>query len=213
METIVILTTAGVTVLWSVRSFFLVGNRLGMADESTFRIVTIASPSVYFLLLVAAGLHREVAVRLDLIGMIILDVVSVLTLLGSFIVQIIPEKRRGLFGVLLFIMYHGLAVLCVAGVFLVRSSPVLLLSLKSILRRISEVEVFSFQWIGLDAESQEQDIVSMFNSFFIAVLSYLPIALLRFLTGIRHKRRTDRDIEQLKQRLELLERASHRGDL
>ena len=213
METIVILTTAGVTILWSVRSFYLVGDRIGLAEESVFRIITIAAPSVYFLLLVAVGLKRDLAVRLDLIGMMIIDAVSLLFLLGSFLAGVLPKANRKWFGVLLYALYHLCAVACVVGVFAARSSPVLLLSVKSILRRLNEIDLFSFQWIGLDSQSQEEDIIALFNRVLIAVLSYLPIALLRFLTGIRHRRRIARELEQLRRRIDTLERASHSGEI
>lgn len=213
METIVLVITAVFTILWSVRSFFFASEQLGMSEESSFKIVTIAAPSVYFLALVFTGLSDGSGVRLDLIGMVAIDLFAVVSLVVSFVIQAVrPDKQRRL-GIALFASYHAVSCLAIVAVFAVRRSPELLVRAASLVDRVREIEFLSFAWVGLDTERQEQDLVAFFNRMLIAVISYLPIGVLRFVTSVRHRRRMQREIESLTRRVANLEREAHRSDI
>jgi hypothetical protein len=212
METAVVLATAGLAVLWSIRSYALLGDRFDGSDESPLRMVAIIAPSAYFLLLILVGWQRDLAVRLDLVGMLLVDGLTLLAIMSSFVIKLLPERRRHPAVVVLLIIHHLLSIAVVSGAFVVRESPALLFSLQSLLRRLAGIELLSFAWVGLDADRQEQDIVAFLNRVLLAVFSYIPIALVRLLAGIRQRKRLERRIDRLERRIASLESQTDRGD-
>ncbi len=211
METIVILGTAAVTVLWSVRSYFFVSERLALREESPLRLVSIIAPSAYFLVLLFAGWQRVAPVRLDLIGLVVLDAITLLGFVVSFITGAV--KRPKVPGIVLLVSYNVVSIAIVVTVTVARNDAVLLIRLTALLRRFNEIGPLSFAWVGLDSNKEQQDLVSLLNRVLVAAFSYVPIATLRFFTGIRHRRRLDRQIERIVGRLSMIERRLDRSDL
>ncbi len=213
VESIIFLITAGVTVLWSVWSYFFWSEKVGVAEESPMRFFILIAPSAWFLLLVFTGWQRNAALRLDLIGMVLLVVFSLLGFFATLITgRLRTETRRSASGVV-YGVYNFLAICTVAGAFVARSNPIVLIRLTSIAERFKEMELLSFAWISLDTERQAQDLIVFFNRVLIAVLSYLPIAMLRFLSGARQRRRILRELDRMKRRLEALEGRIDRSNL
>ena len=205
METPLILITAAITIVWSLRTYLHMSDRVGIEEESPLRIVNIIAPSAYFLTLVFASWRETSEIRLDLIGLVALNVITIVTIIFSFLLALFAKTRHRTIGLLIFAIYHLLSLLVVISTFVVQRSPNLLDQATAFVERLAELDLFSFAWVGLDTEEQQQDVVGFLNRILIAVLSYLPIAILRLLTGIRHRRKIEREVDQLKRRRSALE--------
>ena len=68
------------------------------------------------------------------------------------------------------------------------------------------IDFFSFAWVALDTRSREQDLSSMLNRILIALLSYVPISLIRIAYGNRKRKRIVQDVDALRQRVISLEK-------
>ena len=77
VDAVIYVATAGLAVAWSVWNYFLWGGRAGLAEDSPFRFLNIIGPSAYFLLIVLAGWQHVKSVRLDLVGLVVLDALTV----------------------------------------------------------------------------------------------------------------------------------------
>jgi hypothetical protein len=174
------------------------------------RFFLIIGPSAYFLLLILAGWSRVRELRLDLVGIAGLDVLTAGCWLGLLLALAFRPRdpKRTLAGFL--VVYHVLAVLLVLGVFLVRSFPPLRILLATWLDQGLRLQFLRFAWKELNPEARQQDLASMANKVLIALLSYIPVSLVRSILVnrqiSRQRRETYRLIEELKQRLEELER-------
>ncbi len=213
METIIFLATAGVTVLWSVWSYFFWSEKVRVSEESPLRFVILIAPSAYFLLLVFTGWQREANIRLDLIGMILLVGFSLVGFLASLITGKMRKESRRNASIVVYVIYNLLGIATVAGAYIARSNPLVLIRLTALAERFREMEMLSFAWVNLDTEQQQQDLLVFLNRVLIAVLSYLPIAMLRFLSGARQRRRILRELDGLKRRLEAIEGRVNRSNL
>ena len=58
----------------------------------------------------------------------------------------------------------------------------------------------------MNTQTDEVDLVSMLNKIVIALFSYIPIAMVRFIVGNHQRRRFNQQIEELKSRIETLEK-------
>jgi hypothetical protein len=210
METILYICTAALTVAWSVYAYIAWTDKERRGEYVVGRFFLIIGPSAYFLLLILAGWSRVRELRLDLVGIAGLDVLTAGCWLGLLLALAFRPRdpKRTLAGFL--VVYHVLAVLLVLGVFLVRSFPPLRILLATWLDQGLRLQFLRFAWKELNPEARQQDLASMANKVLIALLSYIPVSLVRSILVnrqiSRQRRETYRLIEELKQRLEELER-------
>ena len=210
METILYICTAALTVAWSVFTYIAWSDKERRGEYVVGRFFLMLGPSAYFLLLILAGWSRVQELRLDLVGIAVLDVLTAACWLGLLLARALRpgSPKRTLAGFL--IAYNVLAGVLLLGVFLVRSFPPLRIPLYSWIDQGLRLEFLRFAWKELDPEARQQDVASMANKVLIALLSYIPISLLRSILVNRQISRQRRDmyreIAELKKRLEELER-------
>jgi hypothetical protein len=160
--------------------------------------------------LVLAGWSRSQVLRLDLIGLAVYDALIVVCWVGLLLASWLrsAEPRRMLLGFL--VSYHVLAIALILGVYLVRLFPPLLIPISSWISQVLRREFFHFAWVAVNPETHQQDVASMANKVLIALLSYIPISLIRSILVnrqiARQRREMYRELEDLKKRVEELER-------
>jgi len=212
METILYVCTAALTVAWSVFTYISWTGQERRGEYVVGRFFLIVGPSAYFLLLILAGWSRVPELRLDLFGIMLLDVLTAGCWLGLLLARALKardaEPKRVMVGFL--ITYHVVAALLVLGVFLVRSFPPLRIPLASWIQQGLRLEFMRFAWKELNPEARQQDLASMANKVLIALLSYIPVSLIRSILVnrqiSRQRREMYRQIAELKRRVEDLER-------
>ena len=212
METILYICTAALTIAWSVYTYIAWTDKERRGEYVLGRFFLIIGPSAYFLLLILAGWSRVQELRLDLAGIAALDVLTA----GCWLVLLVAlavrpkDPKRTLSGFL--IAYNILAGLLVLVVFLVRYFPPLRILLGTWIDQGLRLEFLRFAWTELNPEARQQDLSSMGSKVLIALLSYIPISLLRTILVnrqiSRQRREMYRAIEELKKRVEELEARS-----
>jgi hypothetical protein len=210
METAIYIGTAVITIGWSVWLYLSWSDRERLEDYAGRSFWLIAGPSAYFLLLAMAGWQRAQALRLDLIGLALYDALILLCWLALLASRALGRGayKRAYRGTLA--LFNVLAVALLAGVYLVRLFPPLLIRLTALAGQGLRLEFFRFAWVGLDPETHEQDFISMANKLLIALLTYIPIGVLRAVYLGRQMRRQRRELvaelECLRLRVAELER-------
>jgi hypothetical protein len=213
MEMALYIGTAILTIAWSVWTYLTWSDRSRLEDYTGKRFYLIASPSGYFLLLALAGWQRVQLIRLDLIGLAVYDVLIVLCWIILLIARGLKPSQFKKMYISVLAVFNIIAVLLVAGVFLIRLFPPLLIRVTDFINQGVRLEFFKFAWIGLDPETHERDFVSMANKILIALFSYIPITVLRTLYThrqiIRQRKWITMEINELKRKIEQLE-AKHK---
>ena len=82
----------------------------------------------------------------------------------------------------------------------------MLLMVYNWIQQASQIQFFKFAWVGINPQSGDTDLVSMLNKIVIAVFSYIPIAMVRFFYNTHQRRQFLRQIDELKSRIESLEK-------
>ncbi len=206
METAIYLTTGVLTVVWSVLLYRWWEDRAHLRDESGLRLLLLVSPSSYFLLVAVSGWSTVANFRLDLVALEILDglmvlCAAVMVLLGGFRSM---DKRGAYIGVV--IAYNVIAALLAGAALFVRSFPPLIVQVASIVGQWNRLDFFSFSWFSAPEANKQLDLVRLLNRIFIALLSYVPIGILRGVSNARQRRRLRHDVDLLHDRIERLER-------
>jgi hypothetical protein len=157
------------------------------------------------LLLALSGWQQAAFIRLDLIGLVALCIITVLSAVPLALgLGGAPHGRRQWYTTVL-ALYNVAAVLLVSGAYLVRAFPPLLIRVSYFFREWADLDFFSFLWLGLSPETGQADLVGMLNKLFIALLSYLPITVLRVVYTGRQRRRLRSEIKELRQRIAHIE--------
>jgi hypothetical protein len=209
METILYVVTALLAIAWSVYTYIRWSERERRGEYVVGRFFHIIGPSGYFLLLVLAGWSRSQVLRLDLIGLAVYDALIVVCWLGLLLTHWLrrAEARRTLLGFL--VTYHVLSIALVLGLVLVRVFPPLLIPISSWVNEVLRMQFFRFAWMAVNPETHQQDVASMANRVLIALLSYIPISLIRSILVnrqiARQRREMYRELEDLKKRVAELE--------
>jgi len=209
-ETALYIGTAVLTILWSVWTYLVWSDKSALEEVSGRRFYLIAAPSGYFLLLALSGWQKAQVLRLDLIGIALYDAVIVVSWLALLIARGLRVRSVKRAYVTILSLYNNLSILLVAGVYLVRLFPPLLIRLTHLLSQGIHLEFFRFAWVGLDPSTHEQDLVSVANKALIAVISYIPVTIFRAVyvnrQMTRHRRELTEEIEELKRRVTALEK-------
>jgi len=210
METTLYIGTAILTIAWSVWTYLTWSDRSRLEDYTGKRFYLIASPSGYFLLLALAGWQRIQLIRLDLIGLAVYDCLIILCWIVLLIARGLKVGQFKKIYTRILVFFNVVAIVLVAGIFLIRLFPPLLIRLSDFINQGIRLEIFKFAWIGLDPETHEQDFTSMANKVLIALFSYIPITVLRTLyisrQMSRQRRWITREISNLKRKIEELEK-------
>jgi len=210
METILYVATAAMAIAWSVYTYIIWSERERRGEYVVGRFFMLVGPSAYFLLLILAGWSRDKSLRLDLIGIALLDAVTAVCWLSLLVARAVrsADPRRATAGFL--VAYHILAGLLVLGVLLVRAFPPLRIPLASWVQQGLHTDFLRLAWSGLNPEARQQDVGAMANKVLIALLSYIPISLIRSILVNRQISRQRRDmyreLKELKDRVAELER-------
>jgi len=212
MEMALYIGTAILTIAWSVWTYLTWSDRARLEDYTGKRFYLIASPSGYFLLLALAGWQRVQVIRLDLIGLAVYDILIVLCWIPLLIARGLKASQFKKMYIRLLAFFNVVAVLLVAGIFLIRLFPPLLIRVSDFINQGIRLDFFKFAWIGLDPETHERDFISMANKILIALFSYIPITVLRTLYTHRQISRQRKwvtmEINALKRKIEQLEKKS-----
>lgn len=206
MDTAIYLVTALITVVWAVWTYLLWADRAGLPEESGLRFLMIVGPTVFFIITALAGWEKTLYLRLDIIGILALDAVTLVSLAFLIVVYYILHRRSS-GGYRLALIFYFIAGAFIAALsHLLKYSPSMLLLLYGWVNELAEMEFFKFAWVGLDTGAAESDLVGMLNRIVIAVFSYIPIAMVRFVYNNHQRKRFEQQIEELRGRLEELER-------
>jgi hypothetical protein len=212
MEMALYIGTAILTIAWSVWTYLTWSDRARLEDYTGKRFYLIASPSGYFLLLALAGWQRVQVIRLDLIGLAVYDILILLCWIPLLIARGLKASQFKKMYIRLLALFNIVAVLLVAGIFLIRLFPPLLIRVSDFINQGIRLDFFKFAWIGLDPETHERDFISMANKILIALFSYIPITVLRTLYTHRQISRQRKwvtmEINALKRKIEQLEKKS-----
>ena len=210
METALYLGTAILTIAWSVWTYLTWSDRSRLEDYTGKRFYLIASPSGYFLLLALAGWQRVQLIRLDLIGLAVYDCLIILCWIVLLIARGLKIGQFKKVYTRILVFFNVVAIVLVAGIFLIRLYPPLLIRLSDFINQGIHLDFFKFAWIGLDPETHERDFISMANKILIALFSYIPITVLRTLYISRQMSRQRKwvtsEIGKLKRKIEELEK-------
>ena len=205
METALYLGTAVIAILWSVWIYLSWEGRARLREDSGFRIVLIIAPSSYFLLIALSGWSSIADFRLDLAALVVLDAVTLLCALALGILSGLAraDARRGYLALL--VVYNAAAILTVGAAFIIRSHSTLIMKLAAIVGQWGRLDFFSFSWLGEDEATRRPDLTGLLNKIFIALLSYIPIAVVRAVGSARQRRRVLRELKALRERVDSLE--------
>ncbi len=205
METAIYLTTGVLTVIWSVLVYRWWEGWAHLRDESGLRLFLIVSPSSYFLLIAVSGWAAVANFRLDLVALGALDVLIVLSALFLIVLggTRAIDRRSAYIGT---VLVYNLAAACLAGAALiVRRFPPLMVRLASLVGQWDRLDFLSFSWFNAGETNNQLDLVRLLNRILIALLSYVPIAILRGVSNARQRRALRRDVDLLHARIERLE--------
>jgi hypothetical protein len=151
-------------------------------------------------------------IRLDLIGLAVYDILILLCWIPLLIARGLKASQFKKMYIRLLALFNIVAVLLVAGIFLIRLFPPLLIRVSDFINQGIRLDFFKFAWIGLDPETHERDFISMANKILIALFSYIPITVLRTLYTHRQISRQRKwvtmEINALKRKIEQLEKKS-----
>lgn len=210
METTIYIITAVLTVVWSVWTYLWWEEKAGLSEETPLRFLLIVAPSSYFLLVVISGWYSVPSFRLDLAVLVLLDATTVICSGLLAVLSTIGRVNLRRLYIDVLIIYNLICLFLIAAVYIVRNNPALIAKLSMIASQMTRIDFFSFAWIG--GQTGPPDLLGILNKLFIALLSYIPVSVIRFAGQVRRRRRMERDIESLKSRIDVLERmlADHR---
>jgi len=204
LENIIYIGTALITVLWSVWIYSLFGERVGLPEDSGFRYVFIILPSSLFLLIVFSNWQSSAFIRLDLIGLVLMDAATVtaaVILLAVLNIKSI-DRRKG-YGFVLF-LYFLVSVLIVAVVFAVKAFPPLLIKVYQVIEESKKFNLGHYAWEWLNPENHENSVASLMNKLLLALFTYIPLSLMRFIYNRRQMKKLIKRIENLEHTLKNL---------
>lgn len=207
MDTIIYLATALLAVIWSVQIYLNWHHKAGLAEDSGWRFFLIIAPSSYFLLIALAAWEKALFIRLDIVGLIIIDSLTLLCWAALLIIGRLRRinYRKNYIRILIF--YNIFTILMITALHIIKYFPPLLIPLTNLAAQGQRLDFFRFAWLGLDPETHDRDLISMLNKILIALLSYLPIAFIRALIQARQRRRIVEELNLLRRRIEELEQS------
>jgi hypothetical protein len=205
MDTIIYLSTAAITVVWSVWIYLWWESRAGLSEETGLRLILIVAPSSYFLLIAVSGWAGLPDFRLDLAALVLLDAVTVIA--GVFLSTLLRfprvNDRRAYLTILT--LYNIIAVAEIVFVYVVRSTPSLLIRVAGLAGEWQHLDFLSFSWLGAPERSNQPDLIGLLNKILIALLSYIPVSIIRYIGSVRLRRKLENELKTLKSRVERLE--------
>ena len=205
MDTAIYLGTGALTVAWSVWIYLSWSDHAKLQETSGARFLLIIGPSGYFLLIALAGWGKASLLRLDLVGIAAFDSLTLLCWLILLIMRWFRVRNFKKSYIVILIFYNTIAIFLVVLAHLIKLFPPLLIAFANVIQQGSKINIFRFAWIGLDPETHERDLLSMLNKILIALLSYVPISLLRTLYVNRQRKKMAEEISLLEGRIKQLE--------
>ncbi|MFP4562012.1 MAG: hypothetical protein ACLFRY_01765 [Spirochaetia bacterium] len=204
METIVYVLTPVLTIFWSVAVFITWHHRAALKEDSFFRFYHILAPGSYFLAGAVSG-FGVTFFRFDIAVLLYLDGIIFLSVLLSFIIFVLGKKNVGgrFTGVLVF--YNVVSIAGIVAAYIIKNSPLLVMRISSLIEEASRIEIPSFSELTLDSVSSLGNLTGWVNRILIALFTYVPVALLRFLYVTRRRKRLEKQVCELEARIWRLE--------
>lgn len=220
LRMLVSVVSVALTVAWSVwlyQAWVGLGRRDAAAGRRT---LLIASPSTAAVLVLFSGWRGAETIRLDMIGIIGLDAITLVAAAVLLVTQLVNSRTTSRPGrapprasttrvprayTAVLAGYHTAAAMAVVGVYLVQLFPPVLLVIGAWLEGLRRIDVGAALWNGLDPARRQDDVALVLNRLVLAALSYLPFAIVRFAYQARQVARMRRSVSKLEARVQALE--------
>lgn len=206
MESGLLVVSAGLTIGWSLYIYNKAQLMLKDPRTSLIRFLILLAPSSFLLLVLFSGWQAVEYIRLDIVGLLFLDLFMVLGFCADIAGRLLKKEKQKLVFLTVFWVNFGLSVLLVLFIYVIRLFPPLLIKVVSVLKEVRTFNLMAFAWNILDPESSKDDVTNFVTRILIAVIAYIPVSLLRFLYVNRKLKRLEDDLGILKQRLAGLEK-------
>ena len=205
MEIIVYLVTAIITIAWSVWVYIFWEEGAMLPEDAGMRFILIVTPSTFFLLTVLIGMVPSDLFRLDLMGLVSLDVLITIAAIILFISLRFKSADRKTLFVTIVSLYNIGAVLVLASIYTLGKLPSLQVRLLDFVRQWQEIDILSLNWAGVEAGAEEPSLVNILNKVLIAIFSYIPITVIRFIYIKRQNKKLSRELDDLRRNVFALE--------
>ncbi len=198
MEIIIYLFTASITIAWSVWVYIYWEEGALLPEDAGMRFFLIITPSSFFLLTVIIGMDRLQFFRPDIMGLLAIDVITIISSALLFILIKIGSTDKQKAYTTVVVLYNIGCALVVIGIFVLSKSETLRNKLQELTAELQKLDILSFNWAGLNTETEEQSLIDVLNKVLIALFSYIPITVIRFISLKRQKKKISKDIEDLR---------------
>ena len=204
MELLVYLLTAGLCIFWSVKLYNDWYFLAHFPEASTFRVLLLIIPASFFLgLLLSTWAYGE-SFRLDILGLLIYNAGIVLSFAMLYIVKPVLGERRAFLTGLVFFLLVSSATLGIAGI--IRLYPLVLMKLTFYFEQLGDRAFLESLLFRFEPESEGSAMRSLANKAVIALISYLPVTVIRFFYFRRSQQRLKHEIKELRERIVTLEK-------
>jgi hypothetical protein len=211
METGIYVGAVALTVVWSVYLHTTWSTRAKLTEEAGGRFFLIVGPSSYLLATVLSGWQEITEMRLDLVGLVLLGAIIILTWLVLLIYFAARHTDDTQGYKIMLVLYNVTSILVVAACWSLRLIPPFREWVMGLVEESRSIDLFSFAWVAMDTEGREPNLTSMLNRILIALLSYVPISLIRIAYGNRKRKRIVQEVDALRQRVISLEKHLQQG--
>jgi hypothetical protein len=160
---------------------------------------------LFFLLSAVSGWRQSQFLRIDLLTLIILDIITLVSALVDWVRgKFIRGNRKTVF-LITVILYNLLGTLITVSAYTLRSFPLLFIPLTELLTAFQDSRLFSFSWFAVRSDTGQKDIIQLFNKILIAVFSYVPIFVIRFVYFNRKYEKMKKSIQNLEREIKKIQ--------
>lgn len=204
-DSILYIVTLVMTVWWAVSMYNLWESAAKLREDSIFRFLLIIGPATWFVVIAAAGWEVAEYIRLDVIGLVAFN--ALIVIIGGllFILRRVFSQHTQRIYVISVIVFNVLALLIALFAHLIKFFPPLLIGLTSYVTKLQNVDVLSLSWLAINPENHDESLIGVLNKIFIALFTYLPITVFRFVYNAHQRKKMNNEIQELRERVEELE--------
>lgn len=187
--------------------------KAGLKESSPLRFGLIFLPATYFLLIAFSGWAEVMFLRVDILGLIFFNLITLACWLVQGVTLFMPGKNYKMIYIISAglnqVLYLGLVIF----VYSLKSHPLTAVSISTFFESFQDVNFLKILWEGLDVTNPQQNVSDVINKVLIALGSYVPLTALRLWYTNKKFKQLRLEIDYLKNEFERIKVKDEASDI